>query len=96
MIWLQTPNPFLNKSLYLYYWGIIIVYGGPKFVDFVGNHWPRIYPNLYTVICLIVIKTIPITLPTKLHSHEPGKFWLPTNIENDSTVYIIEYRVMLL
>lgn len=41
--------------------------------------------------CLIFIKMIPITLPTKQHPHELGKYWQPTNIdptnENDFRVH---------
>lgn len=48
--------------------------------------------NLYIIICLKFIKFILITLPTKLRPQEPGKFWLPMNVnptnKNDSTVSI--------
>lgn len=65
------------------YCGIIIARGGPMFVVFVGNPCPVIYipMNVYTSICLICIKIISNLLPTKLRLHEPGKFWLPMNID---------------
>lgn len=65
------------------YCGIIIVHRGPMFVAFVGISCPQTYipMNLYTIICLILIKVIPITLPTKLCPHKLGKLWLPTNFD---------------
>lgn len=45
----------------------------------------KLHPHerIYTRISLIFIKIIPNLLPTKLHPHEPGKFWLfkPMNID---------------
>lgn len=53
---------------------------GPMFV---GNPWSRIYnpTNLYQILCFMVMKNIPITLPTKLRPYKPGKHWLPTIID---------------
>lgn len=54
---------------------------------------PQIYipMNVYTSICLISMKIVPITLPMKFRSYKPGNFWIPTNIHpmkrNNSTVY---------
>lgn len=52
------------------------------FMAFVDNPCPQNYilMNVYTSICLIFIKINPNLQPTKLHPHEPGKIWLPTNI----------------
>lgn len=63
------------------YCGIIFLCGGPVFQTFVANTCPLIYipMTVYTSICLIFIKIVLITLPTKWHHQEPGKFRLPTN-----------------
>lgn len=65
------------------YCKIIIVRWGPMFMAYVGNPCPRISitTNFYTISCLIFIKSIPITLPTKLSPNKQGKFWLTTNID---------------
>lgn len=93
-LFVSTRNVFLRLIIfYVYsgnlinvhfnglYCGIIIV-RGPMFIAFVGNPCPWIYfPQTYTIICLIFIKIILITLPTKLPPHEPEKDWLPKNID---------------
>lgn len=75
-----TPKGRANMTIYC---GIIIVRVGPKFVVSFDNPWPRIY--IPTIVlsssCLIFIKFIPITIPTKLRYHKPGKFLLPTSID---------------
>lgn len=73
---------------------IIIVQGGPMFVTFEGNPFPRIniHMNVYTIIFFSInfFKLSRLHLPTKLRSREPGKFCLPTNMDpneyNDSTM----------
>lgn len=77
--WVRRPKGRANMAIYC---GIIIVRVGPKFVVSFDNPWPRIYIPTIVIssICLIFIKFIPITIPTKLHYHKPGKFLLPTSI----------------
>lgn len=55
----------------------------PMFMAFTGNLCSQIYEamNVYTILCLIFIKGIPIIPPTKLSPNEPGKFWLETKID---------------
>lgn len=48
--------------------------------------------NLYTSICLIIIRNIPILLLTKLRPYEPETFLLP----NDSTVFYEDWCVRYL
>mgnify|MGYP005955286667 CR=1 FL=1 len=57
----------LTVLCYNYCW-IIVVRSRPMFVSFMGNPCQRIYipTNIYTITCLIFIKIIMITLPTKL------------------------------
>lgn len=62
------------------YCGIIIVHGGLMFVSFVGISLA--HENVCTITCSIIIKIIPITLPTKLRPHEPEKkLLITTNID---------------
>lgn len=74
----NIPHCFV--CLYIF----IIVRGWPMFVAFVCDPCPRIYipTNIYTTICLISIKIIPITLPTKLYPHEHGNNDVSANILN--------------
>lgn len=52
-----------------------------SWLSWVNLAYKYIHTNLYTIICLIFIKIIPITLPMKLRPHEQGKFWLLTNFD---------------
>lgn len=74
---------FLSYEIELFiYCGIfiMIVRGGPMFVAYVDNPPPQSYipTKLYTIICLILMKIIPITLPAKLRLTNQAKLWLPT------------------
>lgn len=50
------------------YFGNIIVHGGPMFMAFMGNLCAPMYipMNLYTIICLILIKIILINIKTSM------------------------------
>lgn len=83
-------------STIVQYRGIIIVYGGPKFVAFVRKPCPQIYitTNLCTCICLIFIKILANLLPTKLYPNKQGKFLLSTNIDPHKKKMIPQYMYM--
>lgn len=61
------------------------------FVAFMDN---LLHPHelINTIIFLIFIKIFLITPPTKLLSHERGKFWQPTNIDSTVNYAIPEHR----
>lgn len=81
---LSSIGEFLNIDLMIgsvvwvtfFPYGVVIVRGGPMFVAFVGNPCPRISipMNIYTSICLIFNKIVPVTLQVKLHPHKLEKF----------------------
>lgn len=62
---------------------------GTNVRGFLGKPLPT---NLYTSICLIIIRNIPILLPTKLRPYEPETFLL----SNDSTVFYEDWCVRYL
>lgn len=62
---------------------------GANVRGFLGKPLPT---NLYTSICLIIIRNIMILLPTKLRPYEPETFLLP----NDSTVFYEDWCVRYL
>lgn len=61
------------------------------FVAFMDN---LLHPHelINIIIFLIFIKIFLITPPTKLLSHERGKFWQPTNIDSTVNYAIPEHR----
>lgn len=76
------------------YCAVIIVLGDQCSWVTLDHEFTTSY-NLYQIMCFMVMKNIPITLPTKLRPYEPGQFWQPTNNtptnKYDSTVFSLPY-----